>query len=106
MPSKPAATALVAACANSATAAVMSASVIASGTGSGFMPSASVYISPAAAIADGASTRAPAGRLSACETRPVCISCTKILPPRAWTASVTRRQPAICSSEKMPGMRA
>jgi hypothetical protein len=49
---------------------VMSAALIASGTGSGFMPSASVYISPAAAIADGARTRAPAGRLRGCETRP------------------------------------
>ena len=64
MPSKPAATALVAALAYSAIVLLSSASVIAVGTGCGCMPSASVNIWPAAATAEGATIFAPAGRLS------------------------------------------
>ena len=77
----------------------MSASVMATGVGCGFMPSASVYISPAAAIADGATTLAPAGRLFGWPMRPVCISCTKIFAPLAWTAAVTGFQPSTCAAE-------
>ena len=71
-----------------------SASVMARGTGWGCIPLASVYISPGAATALGASTSPPAGRLSGWPTRPVCMSCTKMRPPRACTASVTSFQPA------------
>ena len=83
----------------------MSASVIASGMAFGFIPSASVYISPAAAIADGPSTRAPGGRLSGCAIRPQCINCMNILAPSGRTASVTSFQPATCAAEKTPGIR-
>ena len=46
---------------------------------------------------DGPTIRAVAV-MSGWETRPPCISCMTIVPPRACTASVTRRQPATCSS--------
>ncbi len=84
----------------------MSASVIACGVVWGCMPCESVYISPGQAAAVGLTTFAPAGRLAACPTRPVCISCTTILPPLAWTASVTSFQPATCCALNSPGMRA
>jgi hypothetical protein len=63
MPSKPAATAFLAECSNSRIAVLISASVMAFGVGCGFAPSASVYISPAATIADGPITLAPFGKL-------------------------------------------
>ena len=40
---------------------------------------------------------APAGSSEVCEMRPTCQIWATILPPRACTASVTRRQPASCS---------
>ena len=106
MPSKPASTASLADCAYSAMARAMSSSVITRGAVWGCMPSESVYISPGQASADGPTHSAPAGRLAACVTRPVCISCTTILPPLACTASVTSFQPATCCALNRPGMRA
>ncbi len=105
-PSKPAATAWREAWAKPSIAVAMSASVMASGTGCGCMPATSVYICPGAAIADGPSRRAPAGRLCGWPIRPVCMSWTKMRPPAAWTASVTWRQPATWASLNTPGMRA
>ncbi len=104
-PSKPAATALRAAVTYSPMAWRTSASVIARGTGWGCIPLASVYISPGAATALGASSSAPAGRLSGWPTRPVCMSWTKMRPPRACTASVTCFQPATWPADQRPGMR-
>ena len=83
----------------------MSAAVIARGVLCGCMPWESVYISPGQTSAVGPSTSAPAGRLATWVTRPVCMSCTKILPPLAWTASVTAFQPRTCASLNSPGMR-
>jgi hypothetical protein len=40
----------------------------------------------------------PPGSSEVCEMRPTCQSWITIRPPRACTASVTRRQPATCSS--------
>src|SRR3989304_5986444 len=59
MPSNPAASAFFAACANSSMAALISASLIASGTGCGFKPSASGYIPPMATTAEGTPPRRP-----------------------------------------------
>jgi hypothetical protein len=45
----------------------------------------------------------PAGLIWRLPMRPPCMSCSTIKPPAACTASVTRRQPAICSAVAMPG---
>ena len=37
-----------------------------------------------------------------CTTRPMCQSWAMMCPPGAWVASVTRRQPAICSPVQSP----
>ena len=37
--------------------------------------------------------------------RPQCMNCMNIFAPRAWTASVTRFQAAICSGVWIPGVR-
>jgi hypothetical protein len=39
-------------------------------------------------------------------TRLVCMSCTKIRPPRACTAAVTCLQPATWPGDQILGMRA
>ncbi len=86
--------------------ASISASVIAWGTVAGALPLGSTQMGSGSGTAEGPTTRAPGGRLSAWEARPVCMSCTKMCPPAAWTASVTARQPATWASENMPGIRA
>ncbi len=57
---------------------------------------------PGAATAEGPTIRGVC-EMSVCETRPPCMSCMTMVPPRSCTASVTRRQPATCSSVSMPG---
>ena len=104
-PSKPAAMARREAATYSSMAARTSASVMARGAGCGCIPLASVYISPGAATALGASSAPPAGRLSGWPTRPVCMSCTMMRPPRACTASVTSFQPFTWAVDQSPGMR-
>ena len=54
--------------------------------------------------AEGATGSAPPGCRSGCEMRPTCQSCRNILPPFAWTASVTLFQSATWRSVKMPGV--
>jgi hypothetical protein len=58
---------------------------------------------PETAMAEGATGRAWAGSSDEWDTRPACMSWTKMRPPAAWTASVTFRQPAACSFECRPG---
>ena len=65
-----------------------------------------VNVLPSAWIADGATGAAPPGCRLLCEKRPTCHSWQTILPPAAWTASVTSFQPATCSSVQMPGVSA
>jgi len=55
-------------------------------------PSFATNTRAAARTADGAGGGLPPWN-EVCDTRPVCHSCTAILPPRAWTASVTSLQP-------------
>jgi len=100
-PSKPAALARAVAAAYSCTMRAISGSSSGRGVKQGFLPLA-VCVSPCAAIGDGATGAAPP-RKSGCDTRPMCDSCRKILPPRACMADVTGRQPATCSSLQMPG---
>jgi hypothetical protein len=69
------------------------------------MPSASVYISAAAATAEGASMRAPAGRFRGWAIRPQCMSCRNIFPCLARTASVMSLHPSTWVVENIPGMR-
>ncbi len=52
---------------------------------------------PGAATAEGATGSAPSGCMEEWEMRPVCQIWSTISPPLACTASVTRRQPSICS---------
>jgi len=54
-------------------------------------------------MAEGAMGKAWSGIKDEWETRPACMSWTKMWPPAAWTASVTFRQPAACSSVCRPG---
>ena len=53
---------------------------------------------PGAATAEGARILAPAGRFAGWPTRPVCMSCTKILPPARARRRSRAFQPITCSS--------
>ena len=53
---------------------------------------------PGAALAEGPRSLAPSGKLALWPILPVCMSCRKMRPPAAWTASVTRLQPATCAA--------
>ena len=70
--------------------------------GVGLLPAPPARTSPWMAIALGATIRS-VPVTSGCETRPPCMTCMTMRPPRACTASATRRQPATCSSVTMPG---
>jgi hypothetical protein len=100
-PSNPASTALRAATVSSSTMSGTSSVSGSLGTGYGALP-LGTCTSPWIAMALGASRGRPPV-ISSCETRPPCMSCITMRPPSACTASVTRRQPAICSSVTMPG---
>jgi hypothetical protein len=98
-PSKPAALAFSAARRNCPTMPGVSSSLSARGVSSGTCrPEASMCL-PGAATAEGATGTSPPGRIEECDIRPVCQIWRTISPPFAWTASVTSRQPATCSSE-------
>jgi hypothetical protein len=58
----------------------------------GCMPFVSVYMSPLARIAEGATVSASRALLSGWATRPQCMIWATIRPPSLWTASVTLRQ--------------
>ena len=65
-------------------------------------PRIQVLLSAARAVDDTGAT--PPGCTSTCEIRPTCQSWQTMRPPRACTASVTRRQPATCCGEYTPGV--
>jgi len=60
-----------------------------------------MYTSPTAGTADGPTGCNPV--VSGWDTRPPCMIWAKIRPPLTWTAAVTGRHAATCSSVTSPG---
>ena len=77
----------------------ISTSVSARGVSKGTLSKVRVKWVPGAGTAEGATGTAPPGCMLEWEMRPVCQICRNMKPPLACTASVTIRQPAICSGE-------
>lgn len=100
-PSAPTAMAAAAARRKSSTVAATSSVDSARGSGISCLPEP-VNIWPAGLIAEG--HRLLVVGVSGWEMRPTCISWMTMRPSALCTASVTLRQPAMCSSVWMPGV--